>query len=63
MAPYDIDVLTPDEFLVHQYHLNRELLLEKLGEQAAQAQMSLADLLARLSRWAPGVCGLLSELH
>jgi len=27
---YDIDVLTPDQFLVHQFHLNRELLGEKL---------------------------------
>lgn len=24
VKPYDVDVLTPDDFLVHQFHLNRE---------------------------------------
>jgi predicted nucleic acid-binding protein len=30
VKPYDVDVLTPDVFLVHQFHLNSELLVEKL---------------------------------
>lgn len=30
VKPYDVDVLTPDAFLVHQFHLNSELLIEKL---------------------------------
>ena len=32
--PYDLDILTPDDFLIHQFHFNDELL-EKLAAQAA----------------------------
>jgi predicted nucleic acid-binding protein len=35
LAQYDIDRMCPDEFLVHQYHLNPESLLEKIDAQAA----------------------------
>jgi predicted nucleic acid-binding protein len=47
VEPYNIDVLTPDQFLAHQFHLNRDLLEEKLRGQARLAgfrtTLSFAD--------------------
>jgi predicted nucleic acid-binding protein len=44
VAPWDVIVQTPDEFLVHQFHLNPEVVLAKLTEQA-QARQGIARLL------------------
>lgn len=59
---YDIGVLTPDDFLVHQFHLNQDLLAEKVVAQALARGVSLADLRARLSKWAPSAVRLLADL-
>jgi len=59
VAPYDIEVLTSDEFLVHQFHLNRELLEEKLHRQAAARGVSYAGILQRLAKCAPKLVELL----
>ena len=59
---YEIDVLTPDDFLVHQFHLNEDLLARKLAAQALARGVTLADLCARLSKWAPGAVRLLADL-
>src|SRR4051812_35611403 len=48
VAPYDIGVVTPDDFLIHQFHLNQELLFEKLTAQAAARGIELDRLLDRL---------------
>ncbi len=32
---YDVELMSPDDFLVHQFHLNREAVLDKLDAQAA----------------------------
>ncbi len=56
---YDIDILTPDDFLVHQYHFNDELLMEKLAGQAAAGRLSIDTLLDRLRRSAPKFVELL----
>jgi predicted nucleic acid-binding protein len=53
VAPYDIGVLTPDEFLLHQFHLNAETVVAKLDGQAAIRRVSLSDLLAAMRRRAP----------
>ncbi len=50
---YDLDVLTPDDFLVHQFHLNEELLREKIAAQAVAREVSLDNLVARLAKWVP----------
>lgn len=50
---YDLDVLTPDDFLLHQFHLNSELLMEKLAAQAIAREVSLGILLDRLECRAP----------
>lgn len=57
--PYDLDILTPDDFLVHQFHFNDELLREKLASQAAARKVSLDALLDRLQRFAPNCVRLL----
>jgi hypothetical protein len=50
---YDIGVVTPDDFLIHQFHLNEDLLAEKLRAQAAARGITLSALLDRLERHAP----------
>jgi hypothetical protein len=57
VKPCGVGVLTPDDFLVHQFHLNKELLAEKLAAQAVARGVSLGDLLGRLSKWAPNAAG------
>jgi predicted nucleic acid-binding protein len=57
--PYDLDILTPDDFLVHQFHFNDELLREKLAAQAAARKISIDGLLDRLLRSAPNCVKLL----
>ncbi len=57
--PYDLDILTPDDFLVHQFHFNDELLMEKLAAQAAARGIILDALLAKLEHWAPAAIRLL----
>jgi predicted nucleic acid-binding protein len=59
VKPYHIDVLTPDDFLVHQFHLNSELLVEKLAAQAAARGIALQSLLDRLRVHAPHCIKLL----
>jgi predicted nucleic acid-binding protein len=61
VEPYDIDVLTPDQFLAHQFHLNPELLEEKLRGQAAARGIPYGELVHRLAKWAPSVSKLLLE--
>ncbi len=36
LSPWNIEVQTPDEFLVHQYHLDETTVLAKLEEQSAR---------------------------
>ncbi len=59
VTPYDIGVLTPDDFLVHQFHLNSELLVEKLADQATTCGITLEALFGRLQRHAPNCMKLL----
>jgi hypothetical protein len=57
--PYDLDILTPDDFLVHQFHFNDELLMEKLAAQAAARKISMDGLLDKLQRFVPSCVKLL----
>lgn len=57
--PHDVDILTADEFLVHQFYFNDELLMEKLAEQAAALKAPIGALLDRLERFAPNCVKLL----
>jgi len=61
VASYNIDVLTPDQFLAYQFHLNRELLEEKLSGQATVRGIPYEALVHRLANWAPSLPKLLLE--
>jgi hypothetical protein len=61
VEPYNFDVLTPDQFLAHQFHLNRELLEEKLCGQAKARGIQYEALVHKLSNWAPALSNLLLE--
>ena len=41
LKPYELECLTTDEFLTHQYHLNPDLFITKLMEQAKDIGMSV----------------------
>lgn len=58
---YNIDVLTPDQFLAHQFHLNRELLEAKFRDQAKARGTPYDALVHRLAKWAPSLPELLLE--
>jgi predicted nucleic acid-binding protein len=53
LAGFDILCQTPDDFLIHQFHLNLPLVLEKLDGQAVKIQRQRADILSTLRRVAP----------
>ena len=59
VKPYGLHVLTPDQFLIHQYHSNAELMTEKLAAQAVVRRVSLDELLGLLERAAPDCARLL----
>ncbi len=56
-APYldqfDILCQSPDDFLIHQFHLNRSLVLEKLDQQAVNIHRRRADVLSTLRQVSP----------
>ncbi|SNT43526.1 PIN domain-containing protein [Granulicella rosea] len=52
LAPWNIEAQTPDEFLVHQFHLDSATVVAKLQEQAA-ARGGMARLLEIHQKTAP----------
>ena len=36
LAPWNVEARSPDEFLIHQYHLQPEVVTGKIKQQAAQ---------------------------
>ncbi len=48
LKQYDIKHQTPDEFLVHQFHLNPELVLEKIDAQATAIRQERKQIIGRL---------------
>jgi hypothetical protein len=53
VMPYDVEVLTSDDFLMRQFDLDAAILTEKLQAQAAILRIPLAQLLAALRKRAP----------
>jgi hypothetical protein len=53
LAPYRLLVQSPDEFLLHQYHLNPWTMLEKLDNQASAIGQSRTRIIERLEGVAP----------
>jgi len=53
LDPYHLLVQSPDEFLLHQYHLNPWTILEKLDNQATAIGQSRTKIIERLEAVAP----------
>lgn len=61
LSPHDVTILPADEFLVHQYHLDPEVMLEKLDRQAAGIRKQRGDILTLLRNSAPCFCQLCAK--
>lgn len=61
LTPHDVTALPADEFLVHQYHLDPEIMLEKLDRQAAGIRKQRSDVLSLLQNSAPCFCRLCTK--
>ncbi|WP_263357000.1 PIN domain-containing protein [Acidicapsa ligni] len=59
LAPHEILVESPDQFLMHQFHLNRDRMLEVLDTQAGGIGRSREDVLEKLQTGVPGFVDLL----
>jgi hypothetical protein len=53
LFPFGILLHTPNSFLVHQFHLNSDIVLEKLDAQAAARHVERRIVAESLSRVAP----------
>jgi hypothetical protein len=53
LKAFGLEVQTPDIFLVHQFHLNPQIVCRKIVEQAAAIGRSPEQILATLSKSAP----------
>ena len=53
-APYDVEVLTPDEFLVRQFYRDQDRVIERIQDQARTRRIRIEELLAVLAKRVPG---------
>jgi predicted nucleic acid-binding protein len=58
---FGIERLTPDEFLIHQWHLDRDLVLEKIEYQVTVCKVDMHRHLALLCRMVPKFSVLVGE--
>lgn len=58
---FDITPQHPDDFLIHQFHLNPDQVLEKLDSQALTIQKTREQVIEGLRRMVPKFAGLASE--
>jgi predicted nucleic acid-binding protein len=61
LAQFDILCQSADDFLVHQFHLNGSLVLEKLDGQAINIQRQREDILTSLKQLAPQFSSLVQN--
>ena len=61
LLPHNLTVLSADEFLVHQYHLSPQMMLDKLDRQAAGIRKQRVDILLLLQSSAPTFCQLCAK--
>jgi hypothetical protein len=62
LAGYNLAVLSADDFLVHLYHLDPDVMLEKLDRQAAGIRKRRPEVLHYLQKSAPKFCRVCSKL-
>jgi predicted nucleic acid-binding protein len=61
LSAYNMTALSADEFLVHQYHLNPEVMLEKLDRQAAGIRKRRSEILQYLEKSTPTFCQICTK--
>jgi len=61
LSQFDILSHSPDEFLIHQFHLNPYLILERLDEQAVNIRRQRGDVLTTLKQVAPEFIALIEK--
>ena len=61
LEPFGILCQTADEFLVHQFHLGPQLVLDKLDDQGDGISKDRSYVVASLAASAPELCGLVRE--
>ncbi len=61
LSPHHLTAQTADDFLVHQYHLEPQVMLEKLDRQAAGIRKQRTDVLKFLANSAPRFCELCTK--
>lgn len=59
LAPHCVLAQSADDFLIHQYHLNPGVVLEKLDMQASAIRRQREDVVNRLERTAPQFAALI----
>jgi predicted nucleic acid-binding protein len=62
LAPYNVECLTADDFLIHQYHLDTDGFIAILTQQAARINIPIYNLLASLSVHIPQLAALIKPL-
>lgn len=58
LEPFGIERLLPDDFLVHQWHLDNALVERKVWEQAEDAKRTVHSLIALLGKMVPRFAAL-----
>jgi predicted nucleic acid-binding protein len=58
VTEYDIEIIRPGDFLVHQYHLDEDLVVEKIRHQAKARGKTIEQQLVSLERQAEGLVDL-----
>jgi hypothetical protein len=61
LAKWDLVCQTPDDFLLHQFHLNSALVMEKLDNQATAIGKERPYILERLRVLAPQFVALVES--
>ncbi len=61
LSIYNLTALSADEFLVLPYHLNPEVMLDKLDRKAAGIRKRRVDILQYLQKSAPTLCQICSK--
>lgn len=60
LRPWDVEAHSPDDFLIHQYHLDRETVTEKLVQQS-ERHGGLTRLLEIHDKTGPRFAALMRE--
>jgi predicted nucleic acid-binding protein len=61
LSKYDLICQDPDQFLVHQYHLNPEVVLEKIDAQATGIRQQRQNILDRLKTLVPSFANIVEK--